>query len=97
MSVARHYAMIAGADHGPALEAALSALGAEVRKIPGCEGVEVLRDLSDPLRFTFVERWSSLDAHRNSANHLPKTAFSAVMAALGEKPLVVNFEPLLAT
>lgn len=96
MSFARHYAMIAASDQIPALERALSDLAAAVRVIPGCEGVEVLRDLADQTRFVFVERWTSMDAHKSSASLLPKSAFAPVMAALGEKPTTINFEPLLS-
>lgn len=34
---------------------------ADTRKRPGCQGVDVVRDVKDPTRITAVERWASIE------------------------------------
>ena len=79
MTVARHYVMHAAAGHDATLETALRALAAAVRPLPGCEGVELMRDIGNELRFVFIEKWASVDAHKEAGALLPKE----VLAPLG--------------
>lgn len=94
MTVARQYVLNAAEGRGAALEAALRDLAAMVRLTPGCDGVEILRDVRAPDRFIFVEKWTSIEAHKGAAEHLPKDAFAPVMATIGEKPAATYLEYL---
>lgn len=80
MTVARHYVMHAAAGKDASLETALRNLAAAVRPLPGCEGVEMMRDIGNELRFVFIEKWASVEAHKDAGPLLPK----AVMAPLGD-------------
>jgi heme oxygenase (mycobilin-producing) len=86
MSVARIYRMIAAPEKGDDLARALVALVPVVSVLPGCSGAEVLRDTADPLRFLFIEKWDSIDAHKAGASALPKGSLDGVMAALASPP-----------
>jgi quinol monooxygenase YgiN len=86
MTIARQYVLTAAEGGSAALAAALGELAGRIRSTPGCEGVEILQDAAQPARFVFIEKWGSIEAHQQSADRLPKDAFSSVMAALGGKP-----------
>jgi quinol monooxygenase YgiN len=86
MAVARHYVMIAAEGKEDALNAALVELAAKVRPITGCEGVELLRDTREPTYFMFIERWTSIDAHKAGGQSLGREALNDVMAAIAEPP-----------
>jgi heme oxygenase (mycobilin-producing) len=86
MTVARHYIMYAKDGHDATLETALSALADAVRPLPGCEGVEMLRDLGNERRFVFIEKWASVQAHKDSGKLLPKHFLEPLMAALDGPP-----------
>ena len=86
MTVARHYVMHAAEGKDALLEKALDDLAAAVRAVPGCEGVEMLRDCGNERRFVFIEKWSSIDAHKDGAKALDKALFAPMMAALDGLP-----------
>ncbi len=86
MTVARHYVMHAKEGSDAALERALRDLAAAVRPLPGCEGVEMLRDLGNERRFVFIERWADVDAHKAAGPMLDKRIFEPMMAALDGPP-----------
>jgi quinol monooxygenase YgiN len=86
MTIARHYIMIAAENQGAALGAALQDLATRVRPIPGCEGVELLHDTENPVRYVFIEKWASVEAHKAASQHLPKDALAPVMATLAGRP-----------
>jgi heme oxygenase (mycobilin-producing) len=86
MTVARFYIMHAAEGKDAALEAGLYALADAVRPLPGCEGVELLRDSGNERRFFFIEKWESVDAHKDAGKLLPKEALGAIMAALDGPP-----------
>lgn len=86
MTIARHYVMIAKPDQGSALFETLTKLAEHVKVVEGCEGVELFRDVENARRFIFVERWTSIEAHKTGGKQLPKTAFAPVMAALDQPP-----------
>jgi quinol monooxygenase YgiN len=86
MTVARLYRMTAAEGKEDALAEALEAASELVAKVPGSEGVEVLRDVETPGSFVFVEKWATIDHHKAARDHLPKGGLDAVMAALGAPP-----------
>lgn len=86
MSLVRMYTMIASDGQADALAAALGDLGRKVRPIDGCLGVELLEDDARAGRFTFLERWSSLEAHKAGGRLLGREAFAPVMAVLASPP-----------
>ncbi len=86
MTVARHYVMHARDGESAVLETALRDLADKVRPLPGCEGVELLRDLGNEHRFLFTEKWETVDAHKAAGQNLPKDVFAPVMAALDGPP-----------
>lgn len=88
MSEVRQYTMVAKAEMADALQAALSDLADLIRPLPGCEGVTLLRDSNDTNVFLFAEHWESSDARKDGGAKLGKDAFSAVMAAVGDRPAV---------
>ena len=86
MTIARFYRMQAKPDGGDALNAVLAALADAVRALPGSEGVELMRDTADGERFVFIEKWTSIEAHKAAAAGLPKPTLTAVMEALAGAP-----------
>jgi quinol monooxygenase YgiN len=86
MTIARLYRMTAGEGQADALLQALTALADTVGAIPECAGVEILQDSDQPDRFTFIEKWTSVEAHKTSAALLPTEAMAPVMAALAGRP-----------
>ena len=86
MTVARHYVMHAAEGKDAALEAALTALADAVRTIAGCEGVELMRDCGNERRFVFIEKWASIEAHKEGGKTLDKSIFAPMMAALDGPP-----------
>lgn len=86
MTIARVYRMTAAAGKEQALADALVAFIPVVSAVPGCSGAEALRDCDAASRFLFIEKWTSIDAHKAAGSHLPKDALAGVMGALGAPP-----------
>ncbi|KKW92523.1 MULTISPECIES: putative quinol monooxygenase [Sphingobium] len=86
MTVARHYIMHAKEGMDATLETALRAIADAVRPLPGCEGVEMLRDLGNERRFVLIERWADVDAHKAAGAMLDKGLIAPMMAALDGPP-----------
>jgi heme oxygenase (mycobilin-producing) len=86
MTVARHYVMLAKEGSEAALDSALRAVADAVRPLPGCEGVEMLRDLANGRRFVFIERWADVEAHKAASGLLDKSVIAPMMAALDGPP-----------
>ncbi len=95
MSIVRHYLMVAKPGEEDTLSDALGALAAKVRPIDGCEGVELYKDADKGERFTFIERWASIEAHKAGGKLLGKEAFAPIMAALACPPEAAYLEPRL--
>ena len=95
MTFVRSYLMIAKDGEGPALEAALQALAAKVARQAGCAGTELYQDADKPERFTFLERWESVDAQKAGGRAVGKEAFAPIMAALASPPEGASLTPLL--
>jgi quinol monooxygenase YgiN len=91
MTVARFYVLEAPAGAEQRLLDALTGLAGAVRRLPGCNGVELLQDAARPHRFIFIEKWASMEAHKATAAMLPKDALTPVMAALAGKPEISDF------
>ena len=89
--IAKQYLMRAQDGDGAALRLALEALAESVRKLPGCQRVELLGDLSDEHRFLFTEQWPDIDMHLASAKLMPKDDLARVLAALREPPASAHF------
>jgi len=94
MTVLRHYRMDSAEGKGGDLERALAALAGALKDVPGFEGADVFCDADEPGRFIFIEKWSSIEAHKQGAAFLPKHAFTSVMAAIAGKPEACYLIPL---
>lgn len=94
MTVARLYIMHAKEGLDGAMEAALLGLADVVRPVPGCVGVELLRDMGNERRFIFIEKWESEEAHGSALANLPKGALDGVMAAIDGPPDGAYFDYL---
>lgn len=86
MTIARHYVMTARDGMGDAMRDALVTLAEHVRPLPGCEGIEMLRDADNPHRFIFIEKWTDADAHKAASSLLDQSAFGGVMGAIAGAP-----------
>lgn len=86
MAIARHYIMESEKGNADALLSALTALVEVVEAIPGCESVTFLQDVDTPHRFVFIERWASIEAHKQGGSAIPKDIMDAVMGALAGRP-----------
>lgn len=95
MTFVRAYLMIARDGEISALEAALCALADKVAPQRGCAGIELYRDADNPERFTFLERWESVDAQKSGGKAVGKEAFAPIMAALACPPEAASLLPLL--
>ncbi|KRB82325.1 hypothetical protein ASE00_09615 [Sphingomonas sp. Root710] len=88
---ARQYEMLARAGEETALERALSKLTDVVRQVPGCRGVELLRDLKNDRRFLLIEKWESAAAYEQGSALIDKAAFDPVMVTLDGRPQSGSF------
>jgi len=86
MTTARFYIMHAAEGKDAALETALGGLADAVRPLPGCEGVELMRDSGNERRFVFIEKWVSIEAHEAAGKLLAKDMIAPVMVALDGPP-----------
>lgn len=90
MAFARHYLLKAAEGEANALAAALTELAAALKGIAGFLSAEILVQADDPYRFVFVEKWVSLEAHTESAPHMPKAVMTAIMEAVTDRPQTIN-------
>ncbi|HEX5784918.1 MAG TPA: putative quinol monooxygenase [Burkholderiaceae bacterium] len=70
------------------------------RAEPGCLSHEVSRDVQQPLRFVFVERWRDMAALQAHFQVDASRQFARAMAELGEAPPQMNLyqaEPIRRT
>jgi len=95
MTIARYYMMHAREGADASLESALRALADAVGQLPGCEGVEMLRDLGNERRFLFIEKWTDVDAHKAAGSLLDKSLFAPVMGAVDGPPDGAYFDYLI--
>ena len=85
MSIVRQYQMSPIEGQSEELVSALVELASKVRVLPGCEQVIVLSALDGPVT-TFIEQWTSIEAHKSAGAMLGAGAFDPVMTLLAEKP-----------
>jgi len=95
MTVARLYRMVAAEGREQALLDALTDLERLVRPLDGCTGV--LRDARKPGSFVFIEKWTSIEAHKAAGSALPKDTLGPVMAALANPPEGAYLDYLIGT
>jgi quinol monooxygenase YgiN len=95
MAFVRSYLMIAKDDKMAELEEALRSLAAKITAQTGCIGTELYQDAAKPERFTFLERWESVDAQQAGGKAVGKEAFAPIMAALATPPEAASLTPLL--
>lgn len=88
MTVARRYRMEVAEGKGAEPLSVLNAFPAVLSKISGFEDANLLCDGDQPDRFTFIEKWSSAEAHKKGGLLLPKAALVPVLALLGGRPEV---------
>jgi quinol monooxygenase YgiN len=96
MTVARHYTLSAKPELADSMQGELDRLGDIVRALPGCLGFEMLRDIEDPTRFVFIEKWQSVEAHKAGGKQIPREAFAKLMDALAA-PLAGSYLEYLKT
>lgn len=94
MTIARVYIMHAAEGKDASLETFLGELADTVRTVAGCEGVEMLRDLGNERRFLFIEKWATVEAHKEAGKVLPRELFSGLMANLDGPPDGAYFDYL---
>jgi quinol monooxygenase YgiN len=83
MAYVKYYRLTAPVGEGRALRDAVDALLVRVRPLAGCQAVELLNDASNADAFVLLERWITVEAHKEGGRVLGKEAFAPVMAALG--------------
>lgn len=60
----------------------------------GCQGVDVWKDASDPLRYLIVEYWDSVEAHRASVKEIDPEDIKVIMDLLDDSPRGNYYVPL---
>ncbi|HKR18390.1 MAG TPA: antibiotic biosynthesis monooxygenase [Rhizorhapis sp.] len=90
MAVARHYHLKAADGKAGGLAAALSQLAGALVSLPGFAGAEIPVRADQPDPFVFVEKWTSAEAHKDSAPHMPKAVMASIMSAISGRPEVVE-------
>lgn len=90
----RFYRMTARDGEDAALRAALEALAGKVRPLEGCVGTELLEDADKPGQYVFLERWTSVDAHKAGGKLLGKESFAPIMAVLAGPPEGSSLTPI---
>ena len=95
MPFTRLYQLKSRRQEGDALEAALKRLAGRVISIPGCQGVELMRDSQNHDHFVFVERWTSSALHNSGAQILGPDALCDVEALLSEPPVGCSLNSVL--
>lgn len=96
MSIARIYILHANEGHDATLETVLRELCDHVRGLAGNEGVELLRDSGTELRFLFIQRWESIEAHEAAMGAFPADLTDRLMAVLDGPPDGGYYDSLLS-
>ena len=94
VSYVRYYVMTAKDGESEALRTALTELAGKVAPLDGCDAIELYRDADTPERFHFLERWQSLNAHKEGGKALGKEVFAPVTAALASSPEASSLTPI---
>ena len=71
---------------------------ARLYRMVAAEGREqALRDARKPGSFVFIEKWTSIEAHKAAGSALPKDTLGPVMAALANPPEGAYLDYLIGT
>ncbi len=63
-----------------------------VEKTPGCISCELLRSVDDPAQLAIIERWDSIEDHRNAAKAIPREKMAEAMALFARPPSGTYYE-----
>jgi len=96
MTIARFYRMEATEGKSAELAGALEALAVALQEIPGFEQAELLRDQDHPTRLVFVEKWASVQAHKDGSPLLPKELMAPLKTLLAGLPEGAYMDYLIA-
>ena len=64
-------------------------------KVPGCQSVQILGNLEDPLAFTLVEAWDSKETHGAHVEELVSSGqWESIVAHLAAEPVSAYYSEL---
>ncbi|MGH1539256.1 MAG: putative quinol monooxygenase [Arenicella sp.] len=86
MSVIRINKFEAAQGKADELFAFLQSLQPYISSSKGCVSCEVLRHHDDTGSFVIIEKWKSIEFHKQSLENYPKEEMQAVMSLLGAPP-----------
>lgn len=86
MAITRINEFEAAENQSENLFAFLQTLLPYISSSEGCISCELLRDTQFPSKFVVLERWESIDAHKNSIALFPKEKIEASMPLFGAPP-----------
>ncbi|WP_413581279.1 putative quinol monooxygenase [Bdellovibrio sp. HCB288] len=91
MSVARINKFIAKNNSTDELRAFLSEVCTHIRKCPGNLSAELVQSQENTSEFLVIERWTTKEAHQNSAKEIPAEQLQKVSGLLADKPTGTYF------
>ena len=94
MTIVRINAITVPETAGPELEKRFAARSAEVDKMPGFEGFELLRPSDGTNRYFVVTRWADVESFDNWVSSQSFTSEHAKAAAPGARPVSSHAELL---
>jgi len=86
MSITRINKFKAAEGKESELFAFLKSLTVYITSSKGCLSYEVLQNCEDKLSFAVIEKWDSIDCHKQSVANFPQEKMMAVMPLLGGAP-----------
>jgi quinol monooxygenase YgiN len=86
VTFAKQLVMQAAAGRSSVLESALRVVADAIRTLPGCVGVDVMRDVDREGRFILVEKWVSSDAQKAAVGSLPAEILTPVRDSFDHPP-----------
>lgn len=57
-----------------------------IKESQGCESVQLYQSQDDPTKFTMIEVWNSVDAHRASVQTIPPDLIAQIRPLLAAAP-----------
>jgi quinol monooxygenase YgiN len=57
-----------------------------IRRATGCLSCQLLESAEDPRRFVVLETWTTREAHREAASHIPGDILRRTMTLVAEVP-----------
>jgi len=86
MSITRINNFTAAENKESELFAFLQSLTSYITSSTGCLSYEVLQNSEDKSNFAVIEKWDSIDSHKQSVANFPQEEMMAVMPLLGGAP-----------